>query len=349
MLAKIEINKKWGSYKEICGLYTTEKDSRMKSRLLAIKYAYEGKKSEDIGELLNQTGVTIRKYMKRWNRRGYEGLRDIPHPEVKKIMTESEMGEIDKVLRRSPRESGIERSNWTAPVMMEYVSQQYKKKISSGTAYNIFHRLSYTKTRPKKQNKKADSEKAEAFREEMEKTVAEKDEDTVILYEDEAIFTSEPTTIAMWTKKGEQGIVPTSGETRKRTVIFGAVNPESGDLFEQFSEVANTESFKAFMLTVSNATLPKNVIMPTDNATYHHFKGITEWWNENIPNVKLMYLPSHCSFLNAIELLWKDVRTAVTHNTLFENINATISHLKDYIRDLKNHPSKLAKLCDFIY
>jgi len=349
MPKKLKIDKKWGSYEEVCGLYDTEKASRMKIRVLAIKYAYEEKKSEEIAGLLHMTGATIRKYMSRYNRRGYEGLRDIPHPEIEKIMTDAEMHEIDKMLKKSPRNVGIARSNWTAPVLIESVKKQFNKEIKRGTAYNIFARLRYTKTRPKKQNKKADPEKAEEFRREMEKTVREKAENTIILYEDEAIFTSEPTTTAMWTKKGEQGIVPTSGETRKRTVIFGAVNPENGDLYEQFSDVANTETFKEFMLMVSKSTLPKNVIMPTDNATYHHFKGIAEWWAENIPNIKLMYLPSHCSFLNAVELLWKTIRTAVTHNTLFQNINDTISHLKDYIAELRIFPKKLAKLCAFIY
>jgi transposase len=334
MPKKLQIEKKWGSYKEICGLYETEKESRMKIRVLGIKYAYEGKKSEDIAGLLNLTGVTVRKQMKRWNRRGYEGLRDIPHPEVKKLMTDCEMVEIDKMLKHSPREYGINRSNWTGPVLRECVKKEFNKEVKRCTAYNIFARLGYTKTRPKKQNKKADPEKAEEFRGEMEKVIAEKDENTLILYEDEAIFTSEPTITSMWTKKGKQGIVPTSGDHRERTVIFGAVNPETGDLYEQFSETGNTESFKKFMLTVSAATLPKNVIMPTDNATYHHFKGRADWWAENIPNITLMYLPSHCSFLNAIELLWKNIRTAVTHNTLFLNINETISHLKNYIAEL---------------
>lgn len=348
MLARIEINKKWGNYEEVCGIYDTEKDSRMKIRLLAIKYAYEDKKSEDIATLLNLTGATVRKHMKRWNRRGYEGLRDIPHPEVECIMADLEMIEIDKALKKRPRDAGIERSNWTAPILMTYIESQYNKRVSESTAYNIFRRLRYTKTRPKKQNKKTDPEKAEEFRCEMEKTVVEKDENTIILYEDEAIFTSEPTVTAMWTKQGEQGIIPTSGETRKRKVIFGAVNPESGDLFEQISDVANTETFKEFMLTVSAGTLPKNVIMPIDNATYHHFKGIKDWWGDNISNITLMYLPSHCSFLNSVELLWKDMRLAVTHNFLWDSFNNLIDNLKSYIVELKSSPRKLAKLCPFI-
>jgi transposase len=349
MLKKLEINQKWGSYTEVCGLYETEKDSRMKIRILAIKFAYEGKKSEDIAVLLNLTGATVRKHIKRYNKRGYEGLRDIAHPEVEKIMSEAEMQVLDQLLKKSPREIGIERSNWTAPILVECVKKRFNKVISRSTAYNLFHRLRYTKTRPKKQSKKAAPEKAEEFQKALEKAVAEKDENTIFLYQDEAIFTTEPTITAMWTKEGEQGIVQTSGDARKRTVIFCAVNPESGDVFEQFSDAGNTKTFKEFMLAVSKETLPKNVIMPTDNASYHHFKGIDDWWKENIPNIKLMYLPSSCSFLNSAELLWKDIRTAVTHNTLFNNLTSMISHLKAYFGELKLSPRKIANLCPFIY
>jgi len=63
----------------------------------------------------------------------------------------------------------------------------------------------------------------------MADIIANKDENTVILYEDEATpdelrGTSEPTTTAVWTKKGHQGIVKTSGETRKRVVVYGAAS-----------------------------------------------------------------------------------------------------------------------------
>ena len=143
--------------------------------------------------------------------------------------------------------------------------------------------------------------------------------------------------------------MPTTGDHRERKVIFGAVNPENGYFVEQFSDIANTETFKEFMLAVSKATLPKNVIMPIDNAKYHHFKGRADWWADNIPNITLMYLPSHCSFLNSIELLWKDLRLAVTHNFLWDNFNSLISNLKTYISELKFSPRKIAKLCPFIY
>ncbi|MCL2775167.1 MAG: transposase [Oscillospiraceae bacterium] len=105
------------------------------------------------------------------------------------------------------------------------------------------------------------------------------------------------------------------------------------------------------MLNLSEtlALYHRTAIMPIDNAKYHHFKGIDDWWSKNIHNITLMYIPSYCSDLNSIEHLWKDTRSNVTHNTLFENLGSLVSHVKDYISSLKLSPGKLANLCHFIY
>jgi len=345
----IKIEEKWGTYEEICVLYDTEKESRMKIRLLTIKYGVEGKKSEEIAGLVNMTGTTIRKYMKRWNRRGYAGLRDIPHPDAETKMNEAEMAEINAALKKSPREAGMERSNWPGPLLKKWIAKQFKKEVSRTTSYNILHRLRFSKTRAKKQNKKRDPEAAEKIREELEKIVAGKDEDTIILYEDEAIFTSEPTATSVWTKIGEQPIVQTNSETRKRTVIFGAVNPENGDLYEQFADAGNTVNFQSFLRLLSEETLPKKVILLEDKATYHRFNGIGEWMAENVPNISIVYFPTACSDLNSIELLWKDTRQSVSHNTLFQTFDCLVSNLRNYIAELKLFPIKLMKLFPFIY
>lgn len=348
MLKPLEINKELLTYDQVCGLYTTENNAKVKTRLQIIILWYEGQKSEEIAKTVKQTGVTVRKYMKRYNRSGLQGLYDLERPGGEPKITEEEMREIDKALKKTPKESGMGVNNWRGWVVQKWIYQRFTKDVTVQTCYNILHRLRYSKTRAKKQNKKRDPEEAEKFREELEKIIETKDEDTIILYQDEAIFTSEPTATSVWTKVGEQPIVKTPGETRKRIVIFGAVNPETGDIYEQFSPVADTENFKPYLVMVSRETLPKKVILLADNASYHHFKGIEEWMLENVPNITMMYFPSYCSDLNSAELLWKDTRNNVSHNTLFDTFNLLVSSLKDFITDLKEQPRKLMKLCPFI-
>ncbi|WP_446899645.1 hypothetical protein ACSVC9_07105 [Clostridium sp. LBM24168] len=78
-----------------------------------------------------------------------------------------------------------------------YYKYKFNKTIALGTAYNITHHLNYSKTRPKKTDKRVNKELLEDFRASLDDLLEAKTEDTVILYEDEAIITSDPTTTAI--------------------------------------------------------------------------------------------------------------------------------------------------------
>jgi len=102
--------------------------------------------------------------------------------------------------------------------------------------------------RSKKQCKAAEPEKQEQFKEEIKNILEEIDNDTVILYLDEAIVTDEPTTTGKWALKGEQPVIPTNSKgSRKRRVIYGAVNPKTGEVFYSTKRSGNTENFKSFL------------------------------------------------------------------------------------------------------
>ena len=247
MIKRLEVNSKHDSYDMLKQLYQTEKDARMKIRLLVLLYFFEGYSSMKIAKLVHQSDSTVRRYLHRYNKFGLCGLKDIPHPPKDTILTEDELNEIDKALLGSPQDSGLNYSNWTGKLLTSWVKEKFNKVISLGTAYNILHKLDYSKTRPKKMNAKVDKDTLEDFRDSLDNLLKSKDENTVVLYEDESIITSEPTTTAVWSKVGTQTVVKTNGGTRKRTVVFGAVNSETGELNEQLSDKGNTENFKSFL------------------------------------------------------------------------------------------------------
>ena len=66
--------------------------------------------------------------------------------------------------------------------------------------------------------------------------------------------------------------------------------------------------------------LLKEAIKETENLN----KGINEYLKE-LKNIEFLYLPSYCSELNAIEHLWKNIRAAVTHNTLFDQFTELLN------------------------
>lgn len=92
----------------------------------------------------------------------------------------------------------------------------------------------------------------------------------------------------------------------------------------------------------------KKVIIIADNARYYHFKGINEYL-EGLKNIEFLYLPPYCSQLNAIEHLWKNIRSNVTHNTLFNSFSELLHQISSYLDSIKEDKAILKKLCAYIH
>jgi transposase len=126
--------------------------------LLAILYFFEGYASHQVAKLLHQSDSTVRRYLHRYNKFGLVGLKDIPHPPKETILTNDELKVVDKALSSSPRDVGLNSSNWTGWLVVSFVKKKFNKTIAISTAYNILHQLSYSKTRPKKTDKRVNKE-----------------------------------------------------------------------------------------------------------------------------------------------------------------------------------------------
>lgn len=62
---------------ELRGKYRSEKDTRVKERLLAILHLHEGKMVKEVSDMVERSARSIERWIKGWNEKGYEGL--VPH------------------------------------------------------------------------------------------------------------------------------------------------------------------------------------------------------------------------------------------------------------------------------
>ena len=133
------------------------------------------------------------------------------------------------------------------PVLKIWINREFGVKYAASGLYDLIHRIGYSMQRSKKQCRNADSEKQEPFKKELKNLVEKADDDTVILYEDEAIITDEPTTTCKWALVGKQPVMQTNSKgSRKRKVIFGACNPKTGEVIYSTEDSGNSESFEDF-------------------------------------------------------------------------------------------------------
>ncbi|WP_050816276.1 helix-turn-helix domain-containing protein [Clostridium sp. DL-VIII] len=102
MRKRLTVNTKHASYETIKALYKSEKNPKIKTRLLTILHLFEGKSSVEISLLLKQSDATIRTTIHRYNKFGLEGLKDLEHAPKKTILTSDELAIVDNILKESP-------------------------------------------------------------------------------------------------------------------------------------------------------------------------------------------------------------------------------------------------------
>lgn len=248
MRKKLEINSTHMSYNELKQLYGKCNDAKLKIKLLAILQTWDGQTSLEVAANLHKSDSSIRRWIHSFNQYGVSGLHSRTHSNRKSYLSEDQKALVKEVLQKSPRENGFNRSNWSMSLLALWIKKQFSIKYHPGSLYKLVRSLGFTLQRPKKESYNADPELQKQFKQELRQLLKEKDNNTVVLYQDEAIITDEPTTVAKWALKGNQPIVPTNSKgSRKRKVLFGAVNPETGDVYYRTYDKGNSESFKSFL------------------------------------------------------------------------------------------------------
>jgi transposase len=245
---KLEINKKHCTYAELETEYKQCQDPAMKTKILVILQTWDGFTSSEIAKILHKSDFYVRRWIHKYNENGLKGLQDTRGGNRVSYLSNEQKQAVTEALQKSPRECGFNRSNWTMPLLKIWINKQWRIIYKTASLYDVVHALGFTLQRPKKQSRNAKKEQKDKFKQELNELIENIDDDTVILYEDEAIITDEPTTTAKWALKGNQPIVATeSSKSRERIVMFGAVNPKDGQVTYSTYDSGNSDNFKDFL------------------------------------------------------------------------------------------------------
>lgn len=181
-----------------------------------------------------------------------------------------------------------------------------------------------------------------------------KSNDYEVYFEDECHFKLTLTIMRAWFLKGSFPEIK-SPTDRFKMSVFGALGV-NGQLILEQSEIFNAITFKQFLektvlqaqVGINNNGKKKKILLVLDNARYHHAKIIQPWLAEMQDVIELFFLPAYSPDLNAIEMLWKKTRRAVTHNRFFESLDNLKYDLKMYWNQFANTNEELKLLTAFI-
>lgn len=89
---------------------------------------------------------------------------------------------------------------------------------------------------------------------------------------------------------------------------------------------------------------PRRIVLVIDNFGIHSSQITQKELALHKDRLNVFFLPSYSPHLNLIERLWKQVRHNVTHNHLFDSIEATVQAVHRYIHYLKWKPSAVLSI-----
>ena len=160
----LNVKRSWGSRKKIAELIKKEKNARIKERLQAVLWRLKGSEYTDIANRLERSIDTVREWVKKWNKVGYEGLQDKPKSGRPTILTQEETNKIVEEVNRAEKQ-GRE----TCKLIAKEIVDRFNKKMSTDAVRAMLIKYEISWKKPDKVDYRRDENKRKDFLEEFSK------------------------------------------------------------------------------------------------------------------------------------------------------------------------------------
>lgn len=327
-------------------LYRRTGNADVRSRCQMILLSAQGHSTVEIARLTFFDQDTVLFWFDRYEADGLDGLEDRPRSGRPPKMTRSSREDLQQAADKDPREMGQSFSVWTCGDLAQHLAEKGHLRVACETIRRHLRALGFRIVRPALHISSPDPDyDAKVARLEEAKAQARRGE-VILLYEDEIDLNLLPGIIGCWTRRGQQRRVPTPGKNQKR-YGFGAVNFITGQVTRLIGDHKNSEHFCAFVDKIVEQYCPgetwegPKVILVVDNYIIHRSKKTNTTLERYADRLTVMALPTYSPHLNVIELLWKYLRRKVTHNHLFESVNALVDAVEEFFARLDSHAAEV--------
>ena len=329
----IKLNQKQKEELERCAKASNDKDEIRKSQTILLLDEKNGLKL--VKRLIGYGKTQAYTIKKRYLKEGIPSLSDKRKGKPKELLTKQQREEIiETVKTKRPKDCGYEREHWITSILRDWISRNFKVKYKSKTSlYLVFKQAQFTYHKPGRVYDKHDEKEVEAWKAETKPKLDRylKEENTVLLAEDEMVLTTETTIQKVWLPEGEfPKIICTTGG-RKRRSVYGFLNMKTGEEHAFKTEFQNMYQTKDILEEIRNIYPKQKIVLFWDNAGWHR-GSVVQDWIRNDGNIEIIHFPRYAPEENPQEHVWKSGREKVTHNEYIENIDVATDTLVEYFK-----------------
>lgn len=239
---------------------------------------------------------------------------------------------IAMIKTKTPRDVGYVSDHWTTGILGNWIEREYAAKYKSKTSlYLVFRQAKFTYHKPGTVYREHDEREIAAWRKGLKTKLNRlvREQDTVILAEDEMILTTRTTIQKVWLPQGEYPKIECSTGGRRRRSVYGFLNMKTGREHAFKTEKQNMYVTQETLEKVRMIYPNQKIALLWDNAGWHKGSVVREYIKAD-GNIEIIHFPRYAPEENPQEHVWKSGRSAVTHNRFIQDIDEATDELAEY-------------------
>lgn len=312
------------------------REKRLADRIKAVLMFHFGFTYSQITQALLLDEVTVRRYFRKFQEKGIDGLLEMRYQGGKSNLTLIQEQEIKEFLKVNTKR--------TAKEITDYVFRTYQVQYSVIGITKLLHRLGFAYKKPKIIPGKIDRLKQEAFLKTYQETKSKLGLNDRIYFLDSTHPQHNTQPSYGWILKGKANdkfVKTNSG--RERLNLNGALNFNDKTALVLEEETINKEATINLLEAIKKKQKRGRVYLILDNASHHHAK-VVKRWELHHPRFKLLFLPAYSPNLNLIERLWRFFHQKITWNHYFETFEEFKNTSLNFFKNLNLYEKDLSTL-----
>ncbi len=323
--------------------FKTERDPKIKIKLLALHHLQVGKKLGAVADLVLAESKTIRAWLNLFVVFDYEGLIEKTgrgkRPRLLSHLEESFKEELDRLQESKKGRSII------AIDIQKVLLEKFNCIYSLSGIYTLLDRLNIVwisgRSKHPKSSQEAMDQFKEIFPEEVEKIQHKLENKKIeIWWQDESRIGQQGSLSRVWATKGTRPRVVRQKQFLS-TYIFGAVCPEKDKGCALILPQVNAGMMQFHLDLISeNVEKECHAIVLMDRASWHTTEVL------NIPeNITLMPLPHYSPELNPMEQVWQQLRKIKLSNACYQNYDEIVDSCCKAWNTFMDEDGNIKNLC----
>jgi transposase len=302
----------------------------------------KGESPETVARIFNFERYCIYKWIKIYEKKGYEGLNTLKAPGAENIMTD----EIDNwvketILNKTPLDFCYETHLWTSLIIAQLIKKKFDIEVCDDTVSLHLKKMGLTYQKPCYFDKKRDEKEINYFLHEKLpriKRLADKI-NADIVFEDESGFKINAHSGRTWGLKGETPVIPISTQ-RCSINVLSTVQPEGKMRYSLSEKTINSDRFIKFLKQLIRDR-ENPLILFADRVPFHHSKKVRDFVKANRTKLRVYFLPRYAPDFNPDEQVWNEIKNNQLGKMTIKNKSDLKEKLKSELASLQKNTKRI--------